>query len=235
MIVGAIFQMKQSLDEKASILIVGLTMLLALIACGLGQPSDISSNITPRSSVLFEDADCIRSCWRGLRPGITRLNDSLLGSLGEVQVQHFDDNTLISNTNFGLLFEQEVLKTIEVYGPLDMTLGELIARLGNPEFSRVEHFRERPPASVVGTVEIAYPYLGVYVRSRSVDGVTATLTSDNHVSVCFTDQTLVGYVVISTPGNLDSLLDTVTNSQFPDSQLSQFKSGLEFGCVELVG
>ncbi len=100
----------------------------------------------PRVAVLLPDDGCPAPCWQGLRPGAISEEaveqwaaDRPAGwrvepvnSMGPV----YDWQVQVAGASFGLMIDQGTLPTIDRISllPDDLTIGDLIAALGEPDY-----------------------------------------------------------------------------------------------------
>lgn len=170
-----------------------------------GSPPSVQ---TPRPSSIFTSPDCIAGCWNGLRPGTSTVED--VTARGFV---HYADNhayPLYTTSDANALFSpDDQLVSVEVYGPMDITFGQIIEVLGEPEYVSLEEDFGSEIPFLTARLGFYYPSHGWVFYSDSRGGITATANDKRAVTACVWENTLVVFAHLVEPGSLEDVLNAI--------------------------
>ena len=182
---------------------------------------------------LFPLGDCTAACWQGLQPGIATESDvrqvlenppfriSLIDS-------DYNGSTLIYAEHDAGYFISAVISDGKLFSLsigarwLRMTLGEIIAALGEPDYELIFSL----PGSQLRYLEtnsyLYYPLLGFEFHLRDSDladtaGITSTEIQSGEIEVCLSEQAVVSRVVITQTGSIEDVLDYIN---FPSIRMT---------------
>lgn len=229
---------------KTSLVVIAL--VLPLIACsffGL-PPEQQQPSIEDLPDIqLFPLEDCSSGCWNGLQPGETpedqvlQLLDNPPFQVSQIRTEYENYSIIFANHEDGYsvvaVSTQEQLQRLEISSRwLGLTIGEVIASLGESTYVSVEH-DTGGEVFVEGTaLTLYYPSQGFVFRFLESDGLSSELTQSGEAEVCISENALVSSVEITQAGSINYMLEQINSpaqrSTITPDQLSEWSG---FGCV----
>ncbi len=231
---------------KNPILLI-IALVLPLVACsffGLPPEQQQPSIEDLPDLQLFPLEDCSSGCWNGLQPGETA-EDRVLQLLDNPPFHVFQIST--EYENYSIIFAnhedgysvvavstQEHLQRLEISSRwLGLTLGEVIASLGESSYVSVAHDTGGEVFVLNTALTLYYPTQGFVFHLLESDGLSGELTQNGEVEVCISENALVSSVEITQAGSINDMLEEI-NSPAQRSTIitpDQLGEWLGFGCV----
>ena len=238
-----------------------LAMLLLVISgCNLPYflgpvPVVVPDRDTLPSLSLFQSSDCSTGCWENLRPGQSSSQE--VEAFFETNVDYNPQGFRLESSTEGVVtyngthqngfslsmfVEEDTLLDIELYGPFNVTLSEIIDRLSEPVFVdlSIRHSSVGPSRYDV-VFRVFYPEEGYIFDFGQISGIEVREVSSEVVEFCLGEDVLVWRAHFVQPGTIQSVLQDLRPSLFrswTDDNLNAYAdeldTGFDFGCTEVL-
>lgn len=203
---------------------------------------------------LFEDTNCVDSCWQGLQMGKTSKSEFEefvdTSDYFEVESQTFDSDNegfwfqtfSYAGSGVEFIFEGDVLVSIKFYSPSKITLKEIVAHLGLPSYFDAVSGTEIVGKGFLGEgvapifwIDLYYPEQG-YFFSLPVSGKHV---AETEMEVCFSENTEVDFLQILPVLTIEEMLSLPDGYYFIPSivaysineYLVRFDEWVGYGCT----
>ncbi|MCI0709153.1 MAG: hypothetical protein L0154_03230 [Chloroflexi bacterium] len=163
---------------------------------------------------LFEDANCIESCWQNLHLGESTVNElerfveetdyfeveaSILDTIHEGFVLY---TFSYPGSSISFLVENDILVSIGFFGVSGVSLKEIVDKLGEPPYFDSDYGYDYRKDQLVGWIELYYPEKGYYFNIAA----PASRLSSAEINVCFSEQSSVDHIEIFPPNTIETML-----------------------------
>ena len=199
-----------------------LPLSLMLFGCyflGRVPPHKAPDRATLPDPHLFETVDCTTGCWLQLRPGQTTREEveRFLDTLNSRAIQGREGDFTAYDFGYpdgfsvNVLVENELLLKIRLSGWVNLSMGDIVARLGTPEKIRIfyEISANDGPRDI--ELNLYYPQDGyVFYFIIQPGSLDITKTSDKTVNICFHENALTSVINIVEPGSLEDMVRSLT-------------------------
>lgn len=170
---------------------------------------------------LFDNhfPDCLAECWRNLRideSTIIEIETFFDTNFEEYHLSHSDVNQInhieakMDDSESGVIatrLQNNTLINIQLIGPFNMDLSEVIDELGKPDYSILSVEKDTIFTSVYEVVlQLFYPDLGYVFNFINMSGININEVSTDLVEVCIHDEILVWKVDIVRSGDIEDIL-----------------------------
>lgn len=187
-----------------------LILLFFIIACI--QTNDTNINID-----IFNNPDCVRACWEGLRLNETTARElrQFLETNNFVNIrldEDFDNSYSLYLANhpdgysFASILQSEILKTIEIFPTFGttLTIGQIVDNLGEPEYVQLNYSpNEQRGNQLEGYINIYYPQAGYWFP---IQGLAITQVSDDTVEICVNENNTARAIYLSVSSTINAMI-----------------------------
>jgi hypothetical protein len=222
-----------------------ILILVLLSSCGWKpKPPPDPSTLPP--SGLFSNSDCFRACWQGLNLGQTSVGEleTFLRnstSSGNFQITSLPDGFLFyESVDVNAVTQNDYLFMLELTGPYNTSLGEVINTLGNPDYVSIYYHTGSEVYYLEAYIEMYYPQEGFVFYSGYQGGLDVSQASNGTVDVCVEVEDVITRVHILEPSSIEDMLNnrylpwTKPQADIQTAALSQFIHWPGFACVNLT-
>jgi hypothetical protein len=230
------------------IVLLSLLVIAFTVAILDGNNSfNIVGNQTLPPSRFFVDDQCKIACWEGLRPGTTTLDhvNDFFGQRfpGDFSTRNYPNAYTLyvaeyeARRTINAVVSQDVLAYIELSGFTDLTLGDIVRELNNPEYISLR-YNISPAGTLSSYLDIFYPEQGFTFSFSAVSGMRIERTSDSNVDICLEENAFIIQANVVIPGSIESVLATTSRPSNPlsdeviNSIINQLGSWPGFTCVD---
>lgn len=230
------------------VLILTVTILWVLCACGIFIPSPPPVNIG-----FFAGSDCVSACWQGLRPRQSTMNDvEMFLSQNFIELRtHVNENIKLitfyardANWNYQVIatFKEDNLIDILLVADrppsFDLQIDTILTTLGDPEYIRVGY-------ETASTITIIYPYIELYYLDEGYifyADLNIQSQSDDTIELCIQADVNMTEIHIVAPNPIqdmlaDSIYYTGADSELVTRHINAVLNNLDnwtgYGCYTL--
>lgn len=213
-------------------LFLSILILLATAGCTMVEPAHTDATTVARSSGLLVDSDCYVACWEGIKLGPTSEEELIAHGFTRSDMAADDYSLYVRSDAAALLSPDQDLVAVEIFGPITLTLGEVIQRLGVPEYFSQSLEITSETATNYGVVQFFYPSFGLWFYSDSRGGIRIGSNTSNE-RLCISPSNFVVRAIIVQPGSLEELLQRINfprNLDTLDGYLREIERWEGFSC-----